>query len=601
MCGITGIYSYADSASPVDRAELLRMREHMMQRGPDGAGLWVSDDQRVGLAHRRLAIIDLTADGAQPMATADGRFQIVFNGEIYNYLELRTQLQSQGVVFKSQTDTEVLLQLYARHGAGMCNQLRGMYAFAIWDTLEQSLFLARDPFGIKPLYIADDGRTLRFASQVKALLAGGAVPSARDPQGEYGYWVWGHVPEPHTLYAAISAFKPGTWLKIGRNGQVQDGQFDSVADMLQGDTPPATPYADLRAALLDSVRHHLIADVPVGVFLSSGIDSATLAALAAECGGTLRTVTLGFEEYRGTVADETPLAEQVAKQYGAQHHTVWIGRKEFATAFDEFMQAMDQPSIDGLNTWLVSKAAAQVGLKVAISGLGGDEIFGGYPSFKQLPKIRRIAKPFAAIPGLGKMLRQLSAPLVGRLTSPKYAGLLEYGSTLEGAYLLRRAMRMPWEVVDSSWRAKCGNSDALALETLSHFELSEVIHSSPSSAFAQISHLECTRYMRNQLLRDSDWASMAHSIELRVPLVDTELTRYVSQHRRQGNELSKQDLAACARPLLPQALTQRPKTGFTVPVRDWMQPAGQSLAPQAERGLRGWQHTVLNTYAGASA
>jgi len=601
MCGLAGIFAYADSAPPVDRAELLRMREHMTPRGPDGAGLWVAEDQRVGLAHRRLAIIDLTADGAQPMATADGRFQIVFNGEIYNHRELKAQLQAQGAVFKSHSDTEVLLQLYAREGAAMCHQLRGMYSFAIWDTLEHSLFLARDPFGIKPLYIADDGRTLRFASQVKALLAGGAVPSTLDPQGEHGYWIWGHVPEPHTLYAAISAFKPGTWLKIARNGQVQDGQFDSVADMLQGNTPPAAPYADLRAALLDSVRHHLIADVPVGIFLSSGIDSATLAALAAECGGALRTVTLGFEEYRGTSADETPLAEQVAKQYCTQHNTVWIGRKEFATAFDQFMHAMDQPSTDGLNTWLVSRAAAQVGLKVAISGLGGDEIFGGYPSFKQLPKIRRIAKPFATIPGLGKMVRQLSAPLVGRLTSPKYAGLLEYGSTLEGAYLLRRAMRMPWEVVDSSLQAKRGNLGAPALDALRHGERSEAIHDAHASDFAKISHLESTRYMRNQLLRDSDWASMAHSIELRVPLVDAELTRYVSQQRRQGHVITKQDLAGSARPLLPQSLTQRPKTGFTVPVRDWMQPAGRALAPQAERGLRGWQHTVLNTYSGAPA
>ncbi|OYU12426.1 MAG: asparagine synthase (glutamine-hydrolyzing) [Comamonadaceae bacterium PBBC1] len=602
MCGITGIYSYADSASPVDRAELLRMREHMMQRGPDGAGLWVADDQRVGLAHRRLAIIDLTADGAQPMATADGRFQIVFNGEIYNYLELRTQLQSQGVLFKSQTDTEVLLQLYARHGAAMCSQLRGMYAFAIWDTLEQSLFLARDPFGIKPLYIADDGHTLRFASQVKALLAGGAVPSDRDPQGEYGYWVWGHVPEPHTLYAAISAFKPGTWLKIARNGQVQDGQFDSVADMLQGDTPPAIPYADLRAALLDSVGHHLIADVPVGVFLSSGIDSATLAALAAECGGKLRTVTLGFEEYRGTEADESPMAEEVARQYGADHQTVWIGKQDFEHAFEEFIDAMDQPSADGLNTWLVSRAASQLGLKVAISGLGGDEFFGGYPSFQQIPKIRRLASHFAAIPGLGKMVRQLSAPVLRRFTTEKYAGLLEYGSTLQGAYQLRRAMRMPWELDCKKTKTNldCNYSEQGVHEYVDPVSR-RVIQSSASEDFAQISHLEATQYMRNQLLRDSDWASMAHSIELRVPLVDVALTQFIAAQRLGGYQYTKQDLAAAANPALPTKLTNRPKTGFTVPVRDWMKPTNSAQTKQAERGLRGWQRSVLGAYQGVQA
>ena len=581
------------------------MREHMAARGPDDAGLWLADNQRVGLAHRRLAIIDLTPDGAQPMTTADGRYHIVFNGEIYNHLELKTQLQARGAVFKSQSDTEVLLQLYVYEGAAMCRRLRGMYAFAIWDSLEHSLFLARDPFGIKPLYIADDGRTLRFASQVKALLAGGALSREIDPQAEYGYWIWGHVPEPHTLYSAIRAFKPGTWLKIARNGQVQDGQFDSVADMLgltedrhaDEDTGPS-----LRDALLGSVRHHLIADVPVGVFLSSGIDSVTLAALAAECGGTLRTVTLGFEEYRGTAADETPLAEQVAKQYGAEHHTVWIGRRDFASAFEQFMQAMDQPSIDGLNTWLVSKAAAQVGLKVAISGLGGDELFGGYPSFQQLPKIRRLARPFATIPGLGKMIRQLSAPLLGRMSSPKYASLLEYGGTLQGAYLLRRTMRMPWEVDRMPLQAVGGMGTYLQPERHGFLRRNDPRNDTATcSDFARISHLEMTRYMRNQLLRDSDWASMAHSIELRVPLVDAVLTRFVSKHRRKGQVLTKQDLASAARPMLPQALIQRPKTGFTVPVRDWIHAAGHAPAPQAERGLRGWQRTVLDTFSGVSA
>lgn len=585
MCGIAGIFAYQSSAPAVRQGELLRIRDHMVARGPDGEGMWVSEDRRIGLAHRRLAIIDLSTEGAQPMATPDGRYQIVFNGEIYNYRELRAVLERQGVQFRGHSDTEVLLQMYRQHGYGMCKSLRGMYAFAIWDEIEKNLFLARDPFGIKPLYIAHDGNTLRFASQVKALLAGGAVSKSVDPVAEAGYWIWGHVPEPHTLFSAIRALSPGTWLQVKASGQMQDGQFDSVADMLIGQASPPRVYRELRQALLDSVRHHLVADVPVGLFLSAGIDSASLAGLASESGGTLQTVTLGFEEYRGTSQDEAPLAEAVAKHYGTRHQTVWIGRKDFSDAYQHFIHAMDQPTIDGLNTWLVARAAHQVGLKVALSGLGGDEFFGGYPSFKQLPRMQQLARPFAHIPGLGRMIRQLIAPAFMRYGSPKMASLLEYGSGWNGSYMLRRAIRMPWERVDT---AKCDAE--LATPPLTH-------------SHAMVSYLESTRYMRNQLLRDCDWASMAHSIELRVPLVDTYLTRFIAYERHQGRIYSKQDLAATVQPPLPSAVTLRPKTGFTVPVRDWLLEGNMHYANSgaAERGLRGWQVHVAKAYPEAPA
>lgn len=608
MCGIAGSFSYADHAPPVGREELLRMREQMITRGPDGAGLWVSPDQRIGLAHRRLAIIDLSSEAAQPMTTVDGRYHIVFNGEIYNYRELRSELQEQGAVFKSHSDTEVLLHLYQRDGTAMCGQLRGMYAFAIWDTHERSLFLARDPFGIKPLYVHDNGKSLRFASQVKALLAGGVILGQPDPEAERDYWIWGHIPEPRTYIKDIRALEPGTWKKVDRNGQKRSAVFESVANLLALEQQSATSGSfrlasdakndlTLRDALLDTVRHHLIADVPVGIFLSAGIDSATLVALAAECGTQLRTVTLGFEEYRGTASDETILAEQVARQYGAQHQTVWITRADFQDAFEEFIASMDQPSIDGLNTWLVARAAAQLGLKVAISGLGGDELFGGYPSFHQVPKIRRLARPFAAMPGMTKLTRQLSAPLLRSFTSEKYAGLLEYGTTLEGAYMLRRALRMPWELEGGSSTAKRSNTSTQPSER-HHLPNRSAPQNdgNASSEFAHVSHLETTRYMRNQLLRDSDWAGMAHSIELRVPLVDVELTRFVASQRLKERRFTKQDLAAAANPPLPEAITNRPKTGFTVPVRDWMQPKHETQAPQLERGLRGWQRSVLKAW-----
>ncbi len=235
MCGVAGIFGYSHDAPAVDTGELLRIREQMIRRGPDGAGLWMSPDHRVGLAHRRLAIIDLTADGAQPMASPDGRYTIVFNGEIYNYREIRKELRDAGSAFRSESDTEVLLHLYAQEGATMCRRLRGMYAFAIWDTQERCLFVARDPFGIKPLYFADDGRIFRFASQVKALLAGEAIARQPDPVGQLGFWIWGAVPEPHTWYEGIRAFPPGTTLEIHLDGRRKWQAFETVADMLNAD------------------------------------------------------------------------------------------------------------------------------------------------------------------------------------------------------------------------------------------------------------------------------------------------------------------------------------------------------------------------------
>ena len=580
MCALNGIFPYTDTAAPVGEAELLQTRDHMYRRGPDGAGAWISADGRIGLAHRRLAIIDLSADGAQPMATADGRYQIVFNGEIYNYRELQKELKAQGVVFRSQSDTEVLLHLFARYREGMCRRLRGMFAFAIWDSVEQSLFLARDSFGIKPLYIHDDGLTLRFASQVKALVAGGRVSTMPCEAGELGYWTWGHVPEPHTIYKEVKALPPGSWRRQPRNGRVETGSYETVEGLLSGEA--TSRYEDLHDALLDSVRHHLIADVPVGIFLSAGIDSALITALAAEAGSALTTVTLGFEEFRGTAEDETVLAEKIAAQYGAQHQTVWITKADFDAGFADFIEVMDQPSIDGLNTWLVSRAASRLGMKVALSGLGGDEFFGGYPSFHQIPRMRRASRHFAPLPGLARMVRRVARPFMRRLGTEKLAGLLEYGHSWDGAYSLRRAVRMPWEPLAES------SSPSSYAEPPAH---------KLGDDHAMVSHLEATRYMRNQLLRDSDWASMAHSLELRVPFVDTELIRHIAFMRKKGTTYIKADLASAAHPPLSREVANRPKTGFMMPMHRWAGLVPQGQQPN-RRSLQSWQALIHRSSTG---
>lgn len=579
MCGIAAIFSYAVHGPPVDVPEILRIRERMTNRGPDGEGLWASPDKRVALAHRRLAIIDLSPGGAQPMATADGRLQIVFNGEIYNYRELRDELRGAGVEFRSHSDTEVLLQLYLRDGEAMCRNLRGMYAFAIWDDREQSLFMARDPFGIKPMYLHDDGQTLRVASTVKGLLAGGSVPAQIDPVGEAGYWVWGHVPEPQSICRGVRSLEPGTWMRVGRAGYRSQGTFESVASMLT-DGAPDGPET-LHDVLLDSVRHHLVSDVPVGIFLSSGIDSTAITSLAAECGANLRTVTLGFEEFRGTTDDETVLAGRVAGRFGAHHDCIWIGRREFEQCVDEFLHEMDQPSIDGLNTWLVSRAAARMGLKVALSGLGGDELFGGYPSFAQVPLIRNAVRPFGLIPGLGKAIRRMSTRTLGLFTGRaanwnKHASVMEYGGSWDGAYLLRRAIRMPWEL-PGPMAASLARQSSESLP----------------GAHLTVMGMELTRYMRNQLLRDCDWSGMAHSLEIRVPFLDKVVVRAVGRQARSGVPWRKYDVALSARDL-PSEVRVRRKTGFVVPVRQW----AESHAGLEGHGLRPWQEMVFASQVG---
>ncbi|MBE0612748.1 MAG: asparagine synthase (glutamine-hydrolyzing) [Burkholderiales bacterium] len=596
MCGIAGIYAYRESAPPVDEQELLHIREHMIKRGPDGAGLWISPDQKIGLAHRRLAIIDLSAAGAQPMATADGNFRITFNGEIYNYRELRNELEAKGYRFRSNSDTEVLLHLYAERGPDMVHALRGMYAFGIWNERKKGMFLARDPFGIKPLYYANDGRSLRFASQVKALLSGGAIGNEAEPAGHAGFFVWGSVPEPFTLYKAIRAVPAGASIWVDGNGLRGPTAFFSIAEEFakaQEQNPEESDGSRAEralAALRDSVRHHMIADVPVGAFLSAGLDSATITALASEVADiNLRTLTLGFKEYQDTQIDETVLAADVAARYKASHETRWVTRGDFEVELPRILEAMDQPSIDGINTYFVSKAAAYAGMKVAISGLGGDELFGGYPSFRDVPRMRRAASAFSGLSRFGKAFRCALSPLVRQFTSPKYAGVMEYGGSYGGAYLLRRAVFMPWELP----RLMDPELATQGWEDLQQLTLLEGSARGLSKERQIISALELSWYMRNQLLRDSDWAGMANSLEIRVPYLDVSFFRSLAPLISGKRSPSKVDLARALKPQLPDEMISRAKTGFTVPVREW---CIDMFGKQAEaRGIRGWaKHVMLH-------
>ena len=582
MCGIAGIYAHHGAAPAADPAELRRVRDHMSPRGPDGKGEWFSSDGRVALGHRRLAIIDLSDRAAQPMVSADGRLVITFNGEIYNYQALRTQLEAEGCKFRTTSDTEVLLHLYAHKGTDMLDDLRGMFAFGLWDNDKKALLLARDPYGIKPLYYADDGATVRFASQVKALLAGGAVSRDIEPAGLAGFFIFGSVPEPWTLYQSIKALPAGSYIWVTEKGAVEPTAYFSLAQTwrdaeLKSPSEEALINETVRDALLDSVRHHLVADVPVGAFLSAGIDSGALVGLMQDAGQEqIQTVTLAFEEFEGSENDEAPLAAQVARHYGVTHTVRRVTEDEFQQELPKILQAMDQPTIDGINTWFVSKAARELGLKVAVSGLGGDELFGGYPSFQDIPRWLARARSLSWLPGLTSLLDVVMEGLyrtpLGRqktfASRPKLRGVLRYGNNYPGAYLLRRGLYLPEELKEPEW----GQMLSEGIQRLQPQRLIEqILLPAPETDFSRIATLEAGLYMRNQLLRDSDWASMAHSLEVRVPLVDVVLLQHLSPLLVNGNLDGKRLLGQAPNRPLADNIINRPKTGFSTPIARWLQ------------------------------
>ena len=591
MCGINAIYAYRDAAPPVDREELIAVRECLRSRGPDAGDAWVSPDGRAGLGHRRLAIIDLSPAGAQPMHF--GALTIIFNGEIYNYRELRAGLEARGRRFVSHSDTEVLLQLFEEKGERMLEELRGMFALVIWDEAKRRMFLARDPYGIKPLYYADGGGVLRAASQVRALIASGRVDNTFDPAGAAGFFLRGTVPEPFTMYRAVRALPAGSYCWVDGSGVREPVQYFSIAATLQDAVAQDRKYSDeqrreaVHEAVLESVRYHMVADVPVGAFLSAGIDSTAVVALARESGASdLQTMTLRFAEYRGRVNDEAPLAAEVARIYGARHSIQELTLDGFRAELPRIFEAMDQPSVDGLNSYFISKAARQLGLKVALSGTGGDELFGGYTSFRDIPRWMPITSVLARVPRLGDAVQRLNSALArrSRHVSPKMGEIVRYGASWAGAYLVKRgrflASELPELLGEEIAREGVARLDPLRL-------IERAVTPDPGNGFARVAALESSLYLRNQLLRDMDWASMAHSLEVRVPLVDAHLLRKLAPALVTRRERGKQLLAAAPRPPLPPEVRKRRKTGFTLPIKEWLRQEGE-----VEVGKRSWAKRV---------
>lgn len=577
MCGIAGFFAHDASVVGHDATAMLqRMQSSMLHRGPDGRGSWLDRRGSAGLAHARLAIIDTSTAGAQPMATPDGRHVISFNGEIYNYRSLRAELRATGSQFTSDSDTEVILQLLQRDGAAGLRRLRGMFALALWDREAQRGLLARDGLGIKPLYYATTNFGLVFASELRTLLASATVRMDLDPGSVFGFFATGSVPEPDTLVKNVKMLVPGQFLTWSE-GRSETGTFWKVEFPESTTCDAATAVARTRAALDDSIAAHLVSDVPVGLFLSGGIDSNAVLALVAGAGaGTgMAAFSIGVDE---PGFDEASVAAAAAASFGVSHHVLRLDAVRAQDSLSDFIAAMDVPSVDGFNTWTVSRLARSHGYKVVLSGLGGDEMFGGYPSFAQVPRMAHAMRAMARAPLL---VRALGAAARGLPLSPRMqrAGdLLRPGMDMSDAY---RAYRGIFPLADAARLAAhyTGSSERdIRRDIPGRADLASV------PAPDRVSYLEITRYMRNQLLRDSDVMSMAHGLELRLPLVDQRLfdalaTIPSSLRLRAGKRMLIE-----AVPEIPDRVKRAPKRGFSFPLQTWLQ---QEMGPEFRRSAAG--------------
>ena len=587
MCGIAGQLG----REPGDFAA--RVGPRLAHRGPDDAGVW--QDAGACLVHRRLAILDLSPLGHQPMASRCGRWQLVFNGEIYNHAELRRQLEAEGQHFRGSGDTEVLLAWLIRWGRDGLAALRGMFAFCLYDTRERSALLARDPHGIKPLYLrSGPGGSLSFASELRALLAADPGHPSLDRQSLARYLATGSVSEPATLVEGVQRLPCGhaaSW----RQGELAVHPWGALPECLAGATidngmTAADAVALTRSALEDSVAAHMVSDVPVGLFLSAGLDSASLLALAPR---GLHTFTIGFEAPGAGGFDESGPAARIAAHFGAHHTPLNLTADQARQWLPAFLASQDQPSIDGYNTWCVARLAREHGLKVALSGLGGDELFGGYPSFRMVPKLCRWRRRLGpAGPAAAWVLHRL--PQGRRARLQRITGLLEAPACLGQAYGCFRGLFSPTETE----------------RLLEHWGLS----ASPAATTTGekvpggregVAWLEGTRYLRNQLLPDSDVMAMAAGLELRLPLVDAQLQRRLAPIPAALRLAEGKQLLASSLPELPDWFLNRPKQGFRFPFQLWLDDPAAPLAlrlPSTPRGIdlapwyRRWSLMVLQQW-----
>jgi asparagine synthase (glutamine-hydrolysing) len=572
MCGIAGIVG---SASGEHRDAVLRMLAALEHRGPNDGGLWISPSGQCVLGHRRLAILDLSESANQPMTASNGRFVLSYNGECYNFPELRKQLEGQGVRFRSTGDTEVVLEMLARDGAAALERFNAMFALALWDEQEKQLLLARDRFGQKPLYWTPYRDGFLFASEVRALLASGLVARRLSIAGVCSYLCYGAVQGPNTIVAGVHLLPRATFLSLS-TGQAPR---QSVYWRPPRDQRPVSS-SDLRDALVAAVKRHLVSDVPIGVFLSGGVDSSIITASACSAAnGAVKSLSVVFPDQ--SHQSEGEHARRIARRTGANHTEIPFTGRDMLSMLDNVLERIDQPTIDAINTYIVSQAARQAGLTVALSGVGGDELFGGYSSFTDVPrglKLRRLISP-------------IRPPLCGLLKSAtptssywsKILDILDGPARFMPLYLIRRKLfcsrllRALIPAIDENgWLSGLDAQSEATLESL-------IEGRSPPDAVA---HLELVAYMGQVLLRDADVMGMACSLEIRAPFLDADFAGLAlaqpPEARLPRGNLRKWPLIEAFRDWVPEANWQRPKQGFGLPFEYWLR---NELRPRVEEEM----------------
>lgn len=570
MCGIFGLVG--KRSAELNQALALGTRA-LAHRGPDDDGtelLALASDPNmcVGLGSRRLAILDLSPAGHQPMHDPATGNWLVFNGEIYNFQEIRLELEKLGHRFASSGDTEVLLRAYGQWGEACLERLVGMFAFAVWDSRNERLFLARDRLGEKPLYYYAGPGLFTFSSELRSLLASGLVPRRLDTAGVASYLAFGAVQDPLTIIERVGSLPPGHTL-AWEKGRLSDQEYWSLAEVAS--RPPATDSREeaveaIRKHLLQAVSQRLVSDVPLGIFLSGGVDSSCVVALACEVRGDppdTFSITFGDSEFC-----EAAYSSRVAREFDCRHHQIGLGEARLLQEISGALAGMDQPSVDGVNTYLVSQATKQAGITVALSGLGGDELFAGYSSFVSVPRMVQFRRYAGWLEPLGKGVDAL----LGRSQTNRLAKIcaLAAGNYYAGQpYFLSRALFLPASVrallppladqngnLAGAWNLQSVAESVRGLDPVN-----------------QVVVLEGSTYMANTLLRDTDCMSMAHALEVRTPLLHHLLWEYVlplAGRLKLEPHLPKPLLLRAAGRRLPEEIYLRRKMGFTLPFELWM-------------------------------
>jgi asparagine synthase (glutamine-hydrolysing) len=593
MCGICGVVSAGARSDLGDLAR--RMSGAMVHRGPDAAGHL--DEPGIAMSMRRLSIID-RATGQQPMLNEDGDIAVILNGEIYNFQDLRTELEKKGHRFRTLSDTEAIVHAYEEWGEGCLNRLRGMFALAIYDRRRADvreggcgqLLLARDRLGIKPLYYVRRPGMLLFASEVRALLASRAFTPELSLAGLESYLLFGSVSEPATLIEGVRSLPPGHSVRLPVGTSILESVPQPYWSLAKKKDPDETPRPDgspartLRALLEDSVRVHLISDEPLGIFLSGGVDSTAVAALASRAQSGVRCYTVRFRERE---FDESEVARRTAKRLGVDHCELLIDAGEMLSGMDDAIAALDQPSTDGINTYCVSALVRRAGGKVALSGLGGDELFGGYRTFRWMPRLTQLSAVAKRTPGALRRAGASALVTAGDLFgqpehTDRLASIWRDPEALPHPFFFARTIFGPAEVNRLVKSAAPGRRS----EPWRQWNDETIAGAKSLDSFTAVSHLELRSYMLNTLLRDADAMSMAHSLELRVPLLDHPIVEFVASQPgriKQRGHVYKPMLVEALSDLLPPEVTNRPKQGFTFP---WAQWTRAQLAPRIESRLR---------------